>query len=191
MLLKSALSLVFLTAFMGTAFGADPTALVPIYKTNEPWPELGFDVSTRQVPAIRFEPQEDINLEYIQLWFMNNSSIYQGEVTITLNTDDLREDGQSQPSDYILESWTFQISSQGLLQKDVIYSELKPYLEEGQRYWIVAQSESPPLLNPVWNVSGPIGDDGVIGYYGRLDPLDGEWSVGSSAVPSIQIYGQN
>lgn len=193
MSLKSALSLVLLSLSVATVYANNSDEqIVPIYITNEPWPQMGFDVSTEQVPAIRFEPEESVSLDYIEMWFMNNSSDHQGEVTISLTTDVAREDGQSEPSEIVLESWTFQISSRGwLVQKEVIESELKPYLEAGQRYWIVAQSDSAPIENPVWNVAGPMGDNIVLGYYGRLDPAEGTWSVGRSSIPAIRIYGQD
>jgi hypothetical protein len=183
----AAIAIFAVVACFGVVHAND--AFAPIYKTNQPNTSLGFDISSSQTIGIRFRPKETAALQYIELWFMNNSNAAT-PVTLSLNEDHIRADGLSEPSDIVLEEWTFQISSAGWgAEKEQIRSLLSPILESKQRYWLIAQSNAPATKNPVWNVAGSQGEDNAVAYYGRLVPGIDIWEVGYSAIPSVRVYG--
>lgn len=165
-------------------------ATSPIYKTNDHDPTYGYDVSKAQKVALRFSPPDDLTLNHLELWFMNNATALQGMVTISIYNDKVRADGQSEPGDEILEKWTFQISSHGWEpKKELLFSKTAPVLVHDQRYWVVAESSAIPKSNPVWNATSMQGNDTAVGYYGRFEPGIDQWEVGYSSIPTIRIYG--
>lgn len=186
---KSIITLALLAMTMGLSpvFALDK--LTPIYQTNPPQANLGFDVFEEQMVAIRFSPEETTELGSIQLWLMNNASVYQAHITFTLREDHIRANGDSVPSDIILEEWTMRINSEGDMENEPLKSLLNPILKRNEYYWLVAESNASATHNPVWNTAQPIGQHVALGYYGRLNPMESnKWEVGNSSIPAIHIY---
>ncbi len=167
-------------------------SIVPIYKTNMPQYQLGFDVSRDQTVGVRFSPIDDVTLSTVELWFMNNSYMTQGEVTVTLRDDKKHKDGLTKPGNKILESWTFQVSSLGWqIAQEILVSKVRPQLKHDQRYWLVAESSAPALENPVWSIAQSEGGNIGLGYGGSFSPKTDEWtSLGYSSIPNVHVFGE-
>ena len=161
-----------------------------IYQTEGPFGGIfgliGFDVSSEQSVGLRITPDAVYTLDGIGLWFMNNdSSGERGFVTVTLRDDALSETGGSIPGDTIYESWTFQISAVGWdPQLERMESVLHPLLDAGTNYWIVAESETEPLINPVWNWAAH-----GTNFTATTNFMTGEWQDGGegAAVTAIVV----
>ena len=161
-----------------------------IYETPDPFGGffgvIGADVFIEQSVGVRFTPAGDFTLDRVKVWFMNNDfdGLTHAEVVLTLRSDDSSK-GQSIPSDEILESWTFNVSAIGwdpVLES--VESVLHPSFSSGQHYWIVAESDSPPLIDGVWNFAG-IGS----GFTAICNGLPCEWTSGESAVLATIVEG--
>jgi len=131
-----------------------------IYKTENPFDGefglWGYDISQNQSAALRFTPEENVTLNQLSMWFMNNdwSGETHGTVTITLHEDQSVGDGKSIPSDNILESWTIQTTADGWdPQQESIVSQVKPVLQAGRNYWVTASSSDAPHYNAVWCIA--------------------------------------
>ncbi|MFA6302680.1 MAG: hypothetical protein WC627_06060 [Legionella sp.] len=171
---------------------AAPGSIIPIYKTNPPQPALGFDVSSHQTVAIRFSPIEDVTLNTIEVWFMNNSTTEQGQVRITLHHDKKTKNELSVPGKEVIESWSFPVSSLGWnTAKEVLVSKINPKLMYNQRYWLVAESDASPLNNPVWSIADSQNDNISLGFAGSYNRDEHKWaSLGYSAIPTVTISGE-
>ncbi len=163
-----------------------------VYETEDPFGSffglVGFDVSTTQSVATRFTADGNYTLDSVHPWFMNNSETTMPEVTFTLRTNLVTEEG-SFPSDEILESWTFNVNTLGWVPvQETLESVLHPQLEDGEDYWLVAESEAPPLENAVWLWAHP-GN----GWMSTCDMFGGgecEWSpAGTGAVVAVTVIG--
>jgi hypothetical protein len=161
-----------------------------IYETEWPFGGpfglWGYDVFVDQSVGVRFTPDRDYTLDRVSLWFMNNdgSGQHHALVTITLRNDN--HDGQvSIPGDTVYETWQFNVSAVGWdPQLEVMDSATHPLLEAGLNYWIVAESDSPPFNDGVWNIAAH-----GSGFMANTD-LDGEWYPGSmSAVTCTIVEG--
>ena len=161
-----------------------------IYETEGPFGGpfglWGFDVFIDQSVGVRFTPDRGYTLDQISLWFMNNdgSGQHHALVTITLRNDD-NSDGVSIPGDTIYETWQFNVSAVGWdPQLEVMDSQDHPTLEAGVNYWIVAESDSPPFIDGVWNIAAH-----GTGFMANTD-LNGEWYPGGmSAVTCTIVEG--
>jgi hypothetical protein len=170
---------------------AAPTARGEIiYETDGPFDGpfglWGYDVFIDQSVGVRITPERDYTLDRISLWFMNNdgSGQHHALVAITLRNDN--NDGQvSVPGDTIYETWQFSVSAVGWdPQLEVMDSQGHPVLEAGVNYWIVAESDSPPFIDGVWNIAAY-----GTGFMANTD-LDGEWYPGGmSAVTCTIVEG--
>ena len=129
-----------------------------IYETEGPFGGpfglWGFDVFIDQSVGLRFTPDADYTLDRISLWFMNNDgSGGHPPVTVTLR-DDNNSGGVSVPGDVIYETWGFDVSAVGWdPMLEALDSVDLPRLHAGVNYWIVAESDSPPFVDGVWNIA--------------------------------------
>src|SRR5690606_22975686 len=126
----------------------------------------------------------DFELTEIRPWFMNNDSSgnHFGLVRLSLQTD--QSDGDiSIPSGKIIESWEFNISSIGWDPlEESVQSVLRPLLQAGVNYWVVAECDDPAFIDPVWCFAG-IGS----GFMSNTSFSD-EWQPGGfGAVVSITV----
>lgn len=180
-------------AAMALGLAAAPAVTAdPIYETNGPFGGFfgvyGPDVSNSQSVGVRFTPSADYTLDLINMWFMNNDefSNEDGFVTLTLRNDAQSLSGASIPGETIYEEWTFQITALGWdPQVEGVISQVRPLLEAGVNYWIVAESEAPPRKNPVWCFAA---NDS--GYMAVTTPGRGEWQDGGTgAVVTVLVEG--
>ncbi|MFW5653528.1 MAG: hypothetical protein ACOC0P_05740, partial [Planctomycetota bacterium] len=163
-----------------------------IYETNDPFGGFiglnGFDVSEIQSVGVRFTPTADYTLNQVSMWFMNNdtSGTGNGFVTLTLRNDAESKSGGSIPGELIYETWEFQISSIGwdpVLES--VTSVEQPMLEAGVNYWVVAVSDAPTMLNPVWCIAANDNGFATSTTFGR-----GAWQDGGfGAVPCTIVEG--
>jgi hypothetical protein len=172
-----------------SATAATPVLADVVYDTEDPFGGpfgvIGFDVFECQSVAVRFTPDSTHTLDVISLWLWNND---EGggtpPLTITLRTHD--DEGDGLPSDQILETWSIDMPQTGLFQPILIpfESEGHPQLQAGTHYWVVAESDSAALEDPVWAIAAE--DSGI----STTTRCDGEWQTpGSGAVPAIVIEG--
>jgi len=181
---------VLLCALAIAALAAPAARADIIYETEGPFGGpfglWGYDVFIDQSVGVRITPDQDYTLDRISLWFMNNdgSGQHHALVTITLR-DDNNSDGVSIPGDAIYETWQFNVSAVGWdPQLEVMDSQDHPTLEAGVNYWIVAESDSPAMIDGVWNIAAH-----GTGFMANTD-LDGEWYPGAmSAVTCTIVEG--
>ena len=162
-----------------------------IYETNSPFGGpfgvLGYDVFEGQSVAVRFTPGMNYTLDSFSLWLWNNDgSGGTPPMTLALRPDDTKQ-GFSIPSETVIEEWDFNLPNTGIFNPLLFTFESKshPNLEEGQSYWITAESDTPPLVDPVWaiaaNDSGPSSTTDCFGC-----PWE---AVGNGAVPTVIVEG--
>ena len=115
----------------------------------------GFDVFRDQSVAARFTvPAGGPAMRFLRasVWLMNNSEDLRGKLTVTLQADARDEGGpDSVPGQRVLETWETRVKTFGwtpVEQSVVTHAAAK--LEPGRSYWLVLQSASPPLVDPVW-----------------------------------------
>jgi len=144
----------------GTAAAADTTSwtkTVPIVDTPGPggiFGTNGFDVFVEQSVAARFTVPADGNMRLarIGLWLMNNSETVQKKVRVSVQTDALDEGGaETLPSGVELEHWFAPVQTLGWNPVEQFFVTRKgPHLKAGHSYWVVASSQSPVFVDPVW-----------------------------------------
>ena len=167
----------------------------PIYQTtdpfNGPFGFWGYDIIPTQSVAVRFIPDADFTLETIKIWFMSNDWSGQShpKVTLELRTDAPLEDGQSIPSDRVLEAWDVEVTAQGWNPvEETVVSRVKVALLAGQKYWISARGDTKPGKDAVW-----VQSSGSVGITSNTQAQDGgKWEpVGdlTGAAPAITITG--
>lgn len=162
-----------------------------VYETNNPFGGpfgiLGFDVFEGQSVAVRFTAGMDYTLDNFSLWLWNNDeSGGTPPMTLALRPDDTKQ-GFSIPSETVIEEWNFDLPNTGLFNPLLFTFDSKshPLLEEGQSYWITAESPSPPLIDPVWAIAAK--DSGISS---TTDCFGCPWeAAGSGAVPTVIVEG--
>ncbi len=183
-----ALSL-FLAA--GASFAADTTTaknIVSIVNTPGPGGFLGtngFDVFTDQAVAARFTvPADgDMRLARVGLWLMNNSDTLQKKLRVMVQTDALDEGGsETLPSGQVLEQWTARVATFGWDPVEQFFvTESGPLLKAGRSYWVVAASQSPAFVNPVWTFARR-------GLMVTTTTFNGAWqTAGSGGALTLQV----
>lgn len=153
-------------ALSAPAAAADSTAARPEVLTlvNTPAPGgffgyWGADVFSGQRVAARFSVPagSDVNLARVGLWLMNNSDAAQHKLRVSVQTDALDEGGASTlPSGRILARWVQPVTALGWNPVEQFFRaspSKSPVLQGGRDYWVVAESRSPALVNPVWTFS--------------------------------------
>lgn len=136
----------------------------------------GADVFTGQAVAQRFEPPGQYRLDRVKIWFMSNDfgGTVEERVVVSIQTDAGGPD-ESYPSGVVLERVEFISSAIGWDPvEEVIDFPGRPWLFEGERYWVVCESETNPAENPVWLfASFGLG-------FNTFRPWDGPWYPGGS-----------
>ncbi|WP_374674604.1 hypothetical protein [Ideonella sp.] len=163
LLLISALAAAGLLAAGAPAFAADSvqttgwTKTQPIVDTAGPgglFGTNGFDVFAEQAVGARFTVAagSDMRLARIGLWLMNNSDTMRKRIRVTLQTDALDEGGsETKPSGVVLEQWDSRVQTLGWNPVEQRFDTRSgPLLQAGRNYWVVAESMSPPFVDPVW-----------------------------------------
>lgn len=177
--------------FIAAALAASASADV-IYQTNNPFGGFlginGFDVFAQQSVATRFTPGDDYTLDGFSVWLWNNDeSGGTPAMTFTLRTDDA-SNGESRPSDTILETWTFNLPNTGVFNPQEYFFTSTTYaaLANGTRYWIAAESPAPGGADPVW--AWAANDSGVST---NTDGQTGEWypAPEEGAVATLTVTG--
>lgn len=182
-----------LAAAAGNAAGpaAAPQALPPIVSlVNTPPPGgflglNGFDVFQGQSVAARFTvpASSDFRLARVGIWFMNNSDTEQYPMRVSLQTDALDEGGhETLPSGRRLATWTAPVKTLGWSPVEQFFrSSTAPRLRAGANYWVVAESDAPPFVDPVWTIAKK-------GVAVSTTTFNGAWqTAGSGAAPTLQV----
>jgi hypothetical protein len=178
---------------VGAGFGGGATALADvIFQTNDPFGSFlginGFDVFEQQSVAARFEPGDNYSIDRVSLWLWNNDeSGGQPPIVITLRTDN-PAGGESRPSNIVLETWNFTLPNTGVFQPALFAfdSISHPAVQQGQLYWLVAESSSQGGADPVWAWAANDSGWGSI-----VDPTSGDdwWNASTGAVVSYIVEG--
>ncbi len=178
------------SAMLGASALAAPAKADVIYETSDPFGDLGvngFDVFENQSVAVRFTPRDDFLLDVVAVWFMNNDAggKHFGQVTLTVRND-LSENGISIPGSEIFDTIVFSITAVGWNpREEVLQSVSRPLLREGVNYWLVAESDDPPFIDPLWNIAG-----NSTGFMAFTDHATGEWQPGGhGGVVSVRLEG--
>jgi hypothetical protein len=147
----------------------------------------GFDVFAEQSVGARFTvPAEaDHRLVRVGIWFMNNTDTRQGKLRLSLQTDALDEGGtETLPSGRKLATWVAPVEALGWNPVEQFFSGLRnklPTLKAGRHYWVVAESASPALVNPVWTTSSE-------GSMVTTTTANGAWqTAGEGAALTLQV----
>ena len=163
-----------------------------IFETAEPFGSpfgvIGFDVFVQQSVAVRFTPDRDYRLTSVSAWFMSNNfdTPLDRPVRLTIQTD--RPVGDSfVPSGEEVEVMELVISAIGWdPQLDTATASGDTILNAGQAYWVVAESDFPAEVNPVWNWA-----TGVTGFTTTTDFFTGEWQPGGDgATVGVVVEGE-
>lgn len=171
---KNLLALAFLALVPALSFAGKL-----VFQTENPFGGpfdlWGMDVYKGQSAAIRFTSLEDSALDKLSLWLMNNTDPIDGipvhgVITLSLVEDKLLDNGKSIPSENVLETWTVEATALGWepVEESAI-SVVKPVLNAGKSYWVVAHSNDKARSSAVWCIAS-FG----VGYISNTQP-DGEW----------------
>lgn len=179
-------------AALPAAFAAAPALADVIYQTNNPFGGFlginGFDVFQAQSVATRFTPDQGYTFDGFAVWLWNNDeSGGTPPITFSLRLDD-PANGESRPSNTILETWQFTLPNTGVFNPEefAFTSATNAELTAGQRYWIVAESPAGPGVDPVW--AWAANDSGVST---NTDSVTGEWypAPEQGAVATLTVTG--
>jgi len=142
----------------------------------------GFDVFVGQSVAIAFTPGQNYAFDDVSLWLMSNDFDAAGRtLTISLQTDAGGGPVPVAPSGTALESWAHTTGAIGWTPVlETLSSVLHPVLSAGTTYWIVAESNEPAFVDPVWVVAG----NGPLYTMGNIDfQSSTAWQVGLTGGP--------
>jgi hypothetical protein len=163
-----------------------------VFATHDPFGGFlgvnGFDVFPGQSVAGRFIPTADYTLTSVGIWFMTND--WDGTtpqvVTVSLHTDvNPGNEFNSIPSDTVLETWTTTLTVVGWNPELVTFdSTSHAPLAAGHKYWVVAQSDVPGGVDPVWCWASE-GNE----FTATTDGPGTAWESGSGAAIGMTIIG--
>lgn len=180
-----------LLVLAGSGIAVTAASAEVIYETEDPFGGFfgvnGLDVFQDQSVGVRFTPDGNYILDSIKPWFMNNdgSGDHFGLVRLSLRNDN-NNGSVSIPGDTIYESWEFNVSAVGwdpVLEE--FDSQVQPLLQSGVNYWIVAESDDPPVIDPVWCFAS----EGN-GFTATTAWDTGEWQPGGfGAVVAVIVEG--
>ncbi len=142
----------------------------------------GFDVFVGQSVAIAFTPSQSYSFDSASLWLMSNDFDAAGRhLTISLQTDSGGGAVPVAPSGTALESWAHATTAVGWTPVlETLNSIAHPLLSAGTTYWIVAESNEPAMVDPIWVAAG----NGPQYVMGNIDFQSGpNWQVGSTGGP--------
>jgi hypothetical protein len=142
----------------------------------------GFDVFVGQSVAVAFTPGQNYAFDDVSLWLMSNDFDADGRMlTISLQTDAGGGPVPVAPSGTALESWAHATGAIGWTPVlETLSSILHPLLTAGTTYWIVAESNEPAFVDPIWVAAG----NGPAYTMGNIDFASGPgWQVGLTSGP--------
>jgi len=182
-------------AIMAAGMLTAPAAADEIFTTGTPTPGFlgfyGFDISQDQSVAIAFTADQDYALDQVGMWMMSNDFANPGaEYTVSLRADAGGGGSLTTPDSMIIETWDVATGATGWNPVlDVLDSVLHPTLSAGTTYWIVAESDAPGGLDPVWvaaSQSTPVWN----AIMNSANPNPTEWYAGyGQGVPGMVING--
>lgn len=167
---------------VGLATSANATVLLDTGTPGGSWGYYGFDVFVGQSVAIAFTPGQDYALDDVSLWLMSNDFDAAGRtLTVSLQEDAGNGPAPTAPSGTALESWLHATSAIGWTPVLVtLVSASHPLLSAGVSYWIVAESDEPAFVDPVWVATGT--EESY--FVGFRDPqYGGDWQIGPTSGP--------
>jgi hypothetical protein len=138
-----------------TVASAAPASADIIFDTGAPdggfFGYTGYDIYPDQDVGVAFTPASNSTLNSVGVWIMSNDFDNPGRTfTLSLHTN-APGSNSGIPSNTVLESWNIATSAVGwnpVLES--VTSSLHPLLNAGQQYWLVATSNEPGGLDPVW-----------------------------------------
>lgn len=165
-----------------------PAGLVALVDTSAPggfFGVNGFDVFEAQRVATRFTVPAtgDHRLARVGIYFMNNSDSLQYPVRVSVQTDAMDEGGpETLPSEVKIASWKAPVRTLGWNPVEQRFvSKAAPRLKAGRHYWVVAESDAPPFVNPVWTFASR-------GTLVSTTTFNGAWqTAGSGAAPTMLV----
>lgn len=111
---------------------------------------FGFDIFVGQSVAIAFTPTSTCRLDNVKLWIMSNDFDAAGR-TYNLSLRAAHASVPTIPGSGTIETWNVSTSAIGWTPvQETSASVLRPTLSAGTRYWIVAESNEPAGVDPVW-----------------------------------------
>jgi hypothetical protein len=142
---------------------------------------IGYDVYVGQSVGVAFAPSQSYTLDSIGVWMMSNDWDNAGRTyTLSLHA--------GSPTGATLESWNTATAAVGWDPVlDTVNSSLHPTLSAGTTYWIVADSNEPALVDPVW-VWGSTWDGVLSGNVNWPNP---QWQTGVTygSAPGVVVTG--
>lgn len=123
-----------------------------------------------------FQPTFDCTLDRVGVWFMSNDFDNPGRTyTLKLCTD--AGTGPTIPdTSNVIESWNKATAAVGWTPVlDQADSVAHPLLHAGTWYWLVAESNESPGLDPLWTQAG-----NSVEYYSAINNNGGGWIGGYS-----------
>jgi len=168
---------------------ASPVSADTLLDTGTPGGWLGYygyDIAVAQSVAIAFTPTQDYSFTDVSLWLMSNDYEPGRTLTISLQTNLGSGPSPLQPSGTSLESWNHATSAVGWTPVlETLTSVTHTLLQAGTTYWIVAESNEPLEVDPIWVIAG----DGGTYTVGNIDfQSSPNWQVGTGAsAPGIII----
>ncbi|HVZ93895.1 MAG TPA: hypothetical protein VG797_05245 [Phycisphaerales bacterium] len=150
---------------------------------------IGYDVFVEQTVTVSFVPSTTCTLDAIGVWFMSNDFDNPGRTyTLSLQGGVPGDTVWGQPSGVAIESWSMATGAVGWSPVlDLADSGLHPTLNAGTRYWIVAESNEEPFVDPVW----VWGSDWTPVVSGNIDFFSGpNWQIGetSGSAPGTVVW---
>lgn len=124
---------------------------------NEPffgW--VGYDINPDQSVGIAFSPAFDCTLDTVGVWAMSNDFDAAGrKYTLKLVPDASTTNYTIPNVANSIETWTISTAAVGWTPVlDQASSTAHPLLSAGSVYWLVAESEEPGGLDPLWTQAG-------------------------------------
>ena len=160
---------------------------VVVLDTGEPsttFGAIGFDLAPSQSVAVAFTPTDDVILDSVTVWMMNNN--FDGETfpVFTLAVVNSVDDGGlGVPGDRVFEEWDLRTNTVGFDPRpEVAFSAGGTVLNAGTQYWLVGTSDAPEFMNPVW-VWGT--GQAINAVDNAIDP--GWNAIDGGATPSVRI----
>lgn len=185
--------LAIVAAGLVSGFAADAASADILFDTGEPQGGFigyyGFDLLPTQSVAIAFTVAQDSYLDSVGLWMMSNDFDNAGQAfTVSVRTD--AAGGMTIPGDTAIESWDTATNAVGWSPVlDEVTSLINPVLQAGVTYWIVAESDGPAGLNPVW-VASQQSEPVWHSVQNALNP-GGAWLSGySNGAPGLVVSGR-
>jgi hypothetical protein len=191
--MKRALWIALVAGGLLGSVGAGLAAADTIVDTGTPdggfFGYIGYDVFVGQSVGLAFTPTANYRLDDVGVWFMSNDFDNPGRTYTLSLRENVPGSNNGMPAPTAIETWNMATAAVGWLPVlDVATSVLHPTLQAGTQYWIYAESNEQPFVDPVW-VWGSSFDPYVSG---ELDLAGGTgWNSGITygSAPGALIHG--